>query len=103
LTVSEELSYGHISVCSVVSRAFISYECRQPAGGAICRGGKTFFEEKFDKESVTRRTEGSLCCMGEGEQTWKTENRLIGTAVVFIRHFAFCYPTAGVLFMGGCI
>ena len=63
----------------------------QTAGEAICGGGKTFFEEEFDKESATRRMEGSLCCMDQGEQTWKTESWLIGTvtAVVLIRHFTF--------------
>ena len=54
----------------------------QSEGGAICGGGKAFFEEEFDKESATRHMEGSLCCMGQGEQTWKTESWFIGTAVV---------------------
>ena len=92
LTVSEEVSYGHISVCSAISK-LISYECRQPAG-AICGGGKTIFEEKFDEGSATRRMEGNLCCMGQSEQTWKTESWLIGTVV---GHFSFGHRTAGVL------
>ena len=41
LTVSEEVSYGHISVCSAVSKALKSYEYRQPPG-AICGGGTIF-------------------------------------------------------------